>query len=97
MSKVKVLAVCGFGVGTSLLLKMNIESVLLKNGINAEVDNADVTTAASVSADVIFTSKELYEQLKTKVNVPLIEIGNFMDKNEIESKGLSVVNEILGA
>jgi ascorbate PTS system EIIB component len=35
--KVKVLAVCGFGVGTSLILKMNIADVLKKNDIAAEV------------------------------------------------------------
>ena len=30
----KILTVCGLGMGTSLILKMNIESVMKKNGIN---------------------------------------------------------------
>ncbi|WP_242866777.1 PTS sugar transporter subunit IIB [Abyssisolibacter fermentans] len=95
MSKIKVLAVCGFGVGTSLLLKMNIDSVLKKNGIQATVENTDVTTAASISTDIIFTSKELYTQLKGKVKAPLIEIENFMDKNEIEAKGMPIIKDII--
>ncbi|WP_202906827.1 PTS sugar transporter subunit IIB [Abyssisolibacter fermentans] len=95
MKKIKVLAVCGFGVGTSLLLKMNIEAVLKKNNIQGAVENVDVTTAASINTDIIFTSKELYNQLKNNVKVPLVQIDNFMDKNEIETKGLPVINELI--
>ncbi|SKC89656.1 PTS sugar transporter subunit IIB [Maledivibacter halophilus] len=96
MSKqLKVLAVCGFGVGTSLLLKMNIADVLRENGIDAETENADITTAASCSADIIFTSNELYDQLVSKVDIPLVKINNFMDKNEIEEKGMDAIKKLL--
>ncbi len=43
---VKILAICGFGVGTSLILRMNIEKVLKENNLEAEVEHIDVTTAA---------------------------------------------------
>lgn len=95
MAKIKVLAVCGFGVGTSLILKMNIEKVLKQNGIDAEVTNTDITTAAGVNADVIFTSKELYAQLQGKSKAKLIKIDNFMNNKEIEEKGLPVIKEIV--
>lgn len=93
--RIQVLAVCGFGVGTSLLLKMNIDDVLRKNGIAAEVTNADITTAASCPADIIFTSNELYNQLASKVAVPLVKIDNFMDMNEIQEKGLAAIKKLL--
>jgi len=35
MKKLKVLAVCGFGVGSSMLLKMNVDDVLQAQGIKA--------------------------------------------------------------
>lgn len=91
---IKVLAVCGFGVGTSLMLKMNIEDVLRKNEIDAEVMNADVTTAASVPADIIFTSEELYSQLQNKVKAPMVIIKNFINKAEIEEKGIPVIKSL---
>lgn len=96
MKKIKVLAVCGFGVGSSMLLKMNVDDVLQAQGIKAEVSTADIMTAASVDADLIFTSKELYGQLKEQVSIPLIEILNFMDHKEIEEKGMPIIKEILG-
>lgn len=43
---VKILAICGFGVGTSLIPRMNIEKVLKENNLEAEVEHIDVTTAA---------------------------------------------------
>lgn len=93
--KIRVLAVCGFGVGTSLILKMNIDDVLKKNGINADVTNADITTAASCPSDVIFTSNELYSQLEGKVEIPLIKINNFMNLDEIEEKGIPVIKKLI--
>lgn len=96
MKKLKILAVCGFGVGSSMLLKMNVDDVMQAQGIRAEVETADIMTASSVNADLIFTSKELYGQLKDKVTIPLIEILNFMDHKEIEEKGMPIIREILG-
>ncbi|MCG8400800.1 MAG: PTS sugar transporter subunit IIB [Firmicutes bacterium] len=93
--KIRVLAVCGFGVGTSLILKMSVEEVLKQNGINAEVTNADITTAASEPADIIFTSEDLYSQLENRVKVPLVRIRNFMDKTEIKQKGVPAIEELL--
>lgn len=93
--KIKVLAVCGFGVGTSLLLKMNIDDVFKKNGIDADVTNADITTVASCPADIIFTSNELYNQLEGKVEIPLIKIDNFMNLDEIEEKGVPAIKKLL--
>jgi PTS system ascorbate-specific IIB component len=93
--RIKVLAVCGFGVGTSLILRMNIETVLKKNGIDAEVINADVTTGSSVDCDIIFTSKELYSVLEPQVSVAMVQIDNFMSNDEIESKGIPAIKEIL--
>ncbi|GAA0178959.1 PTS sugar transporter subunit IIB [Clostridium sediminicola] len=92
--RLRILAVCGFGVGTSLILRMNIENVLKKNGVNAEVTNSDITTASSVPTDMIFTSAELYDQLLEKVNVPLVKINNFMNNSEIEEKGMPVIEEL---
>ncbi len=93
--RLKLLTVCGFGVGTSLILKMTIDKVLKNNGIDAEVINGDITTAAGEGADVIFTSNELYSQLKGNVNVPIIQIDNFMSGDEITEKALPVINKLI--
>lgn len=93
--RIKILAVCGFGVGTSLMLRMNIETVMKNNEVDAEVENADIMTAGSVPADIILTSQELLSQLEGKVKAPLIVINNFMSTAEIEEKTMPVIKGLV--
>jgi len=79
----KILAVCGFGVGSSMVLKMTLEKVAEDRGVEADVEIADLTTASSSDADVIFTSNELAEDLKSSTNIPVYPIKKYMDKQEV--------------
>lgn len=81
----KVLAVCGFGVGSSMILGMSIQKVANKLGVELEVENTDLTTARSIPCDAIFTSKELSEELKDSVKCPVFAVQKYMDLNEVEA------------
>ena len=80
----KILAVCGFGVGSSMVLKMSIEKVCKKLGVEADVSNTDINSARSESCDVILTSAELFEELKGSVTVPVYPVKKYMDLAEVE-------------
>ncbi len=79
----KILAVCGFGVGSSLVLKMTIERVLRELSIEAEVENTDISTAQSVSCDAIFTSAQFAENLEGNVKCPIFTIEKYVNKEEV--------------
>ena len=84
----KILTVCGMGLGTGLLLRMNTEAALKVIGVDdAQVEVADITMArgAGATADIVITSSELAEQIG-RVKGKLITIHNFIDKKEIETK-----------
>lgn len=38
----KILAVCGFGVGSSMVLKMSIDKVVKELGMKVTVENTDL-------------------------------------------------------
>jgi PTS system ascorbate-specific IIB component len=78
----KILTVCGLGQGSSLILRMNVESVLKEMGVEADVDNSDVSTAVFEKPDVIITNKELAENLNDS-SIPVVIVKNYFDKNEI--------------
>lgn len=78
----KVLTVCGLGQGSSLILRMNVESVLKEMGVEADVDNSDVSTAVFEKPDLIITNKELAENLNNS-SIPVVIVKNYFDKNEI--------------
>ena len=93
--KLKIIAVCGFGAGSSLMLKMKVDEMLKKNGLGLSAETTDVGSVASVPCDMIFTSRELAPKIANKVKVPVIPIINFLDINEIENKGLETVKGLL--
>lgn len=84
----KILTVCGMGLGTGLLLRMNTEAALAKLGVDdATVEVADIGSARGMGsvADIVLTSSELAEQLGS-VRGKLVTVTNFFDKGEIERK-----------
>ncbi|MGQ0608284.1 MAG: PTS sugar transporter subunit IIB [Chloroflexota bacterium] len=90
----KILTVCGMGLGTGLLLRMNTETALAKIGVDdAQVEVADIATAKGMggSYDIVLTSSELAEQLGA-VKGKLVTIHNFIDKGEIETKLRDALN-----
>ena len=82
--KLKILAVCGMGIGTSVLLKMQIDKALKTLDTIADVELADISTARglAVSADLIVTSNELVDRIGD-VTAPILAVANFMDLNTL--------------
>lgn len=83
----KILAVCGMGLGTGLLLRMQAEKALKELGIDADLEVADIGTARALapSADLILTSEELAAQLG-QVKPRIVTISNFIDTREMVTK-----------
>jgi PTS system ascorbate-specific IIB component len=84
---VKIVTICGAGIGSSGILKVNAERVLRKLGIQANVVAADITTVAEIAADaqVILTSAEFVEAIgKTFADVIVVE--NYFDTAELTEK-----------
>lgn len=83
----KIVAVCGMGIGTSVLLKMNAEKVLAKLGVDADVEAADIGVAkgAAQTAEIVLTSDELAGEIGD-VPAKVIIINNFFDLDEITDK-----------
>lgn len=83
----KIIAVCGMGIGTSVLLKLNAEKVLKLLDIEASVEAADVASVrrASQDAQIVLTTPELVESLRG-INAEIIPIDHFFDLEELTSK-----------
>jgi PTS system ascorbate-specific IIB component len=82
----KIIAVCGAGIGTSVLLKMNAEKVLRTLGIDAIVDAADIDTArASRDAQILLTTPEIVDKLQGLPS-EVIAIDHVFDLTELSEK-----------
>ncbi|BDR57432.1 PTS sugar transporter subunit IIB [Xylocopilactobacillus apis] len=82
----KLLAVCGFGVGSSMVLKMTLQKVVKQIGLDAEIENTDLSTAKATPADAYFTSEELYSDLSHSVKGPVFTVKKYMDTEEVKNQ-----------
>ncbi len=82
----KILAVCGFGVGSSMILKMTIQKALKALDIKGEVINTDISDAGSYKADAIFTSPDFVSDLQKRVKARLYPVKKYSDVDEIKGQ-----------
>ncbi|MFB6609621.1 PTS sugar transporter subunit IIB [Agromyces sp. NPDC056379] len=87
----KIIAVCGLGIGTSAILKVNAERALDRLGLTADVDASDLAGIAIAAADaqVILTSTELGDAVRAAIGrsfAEIVEVSNYFDVEEISAK-----------
>ncbi|MGO2658692.1 PTS sugar transporter subunit IIB [Mycetocola reblochoni] len=83
----RIVAVCGVGVGSSAILKLNAERALARLGLTADVSASDIDSVGVSAADaqVILTSPELVDRIgPTAADVVVIE--NYFDLDEVTRK-----------
>jgi PTS system ascorbate-specific IIB component len=80
----KIICICGMGLGSSVLAKMNIENVLDNLGVDAQVDTCDIGSIRSVEGNLYVTTRELEENLSAKIKDKTVVLTNFVKKDEIE-------------
>ncbi|GAA6123702.1 PTS sugar transporter subunit IIB [Bifidobacterium psychraerophilum] len=80
-----ILCVCGNGIGTSVLLKINVEQVAADMDLDVNVTTSDAGSAKGTAnqSDLVLTSPQLAAELEG-VDVPVETIENFMDQQEVK-------------
>ncbi len=81
----KIMCCCGCGLGSSLIVAMNVESVLNKMGVSGiEVLHTSLSDTTPDSADLFVIGRDLESQSSDFENKILL--NNIMDMEELESK-----------
>ncbi|WP_435927255.1 PTS sugar transporter subunit IIB [Dryocola sp. BD613] len=81
----KIMAICGSGLGSSFMVEMNIKKVLKKMNIEAEVEHSDLSSATPGAADLFVMAKDIAASASVPDN-KLVVLTNIIDINELESK-----------
>ena len=91
---IKIMTLCGFGLGTSLVLKMTLDTVLDAHGIVAETFCSDADTALGQQYDLVVTSRELAGMFE-RVPQPVVVISNFLNAEEVGDKVIPVILDLM--
>ena len=88
--RLNILAVCGFGVGSSSMLRQNVLKVLDSMGYDAKGDISDIVAGPSTPCDILFCSTTLVDRVMQKIAPDkrgiVVPIASYTDHDEIRSK-----------
>lgn len=89
-----IVCVCHNGMGTSMLLKINVNNICMENGISATVEACAHGEAAGylISADVVLTSPEIVEMLPP-TDAKIIQTTSMLDKAVVTELLVNCVKE----
>lgn len=94
---IKILTVCGAGLGSSFACQMSTEAVLKELGVEAKLDHTDISSVSGQTADIIMSGKNFEKQFeRIEVTCPTIFLDRLVDKKEIKEK-LTPILQDLGA
>lgn len=92
---IKLLAVCGNGMGTSTMMKLKAKKILDSHKIDCVAENCSIGQAKSVvnNYDIVIASTHLISQLKAKDGTVLVALKNIMDAKEMEAQMLAALKK----
>lgn len=88
----KIVTVCGNGIGSSLMLATKIEEICREEGMNnVDVESCDFNAASSKNCDLYVTVKELAGKFEGK---NLAVVRSYVNKKKIKEDALEKIKEI---
>ena len=89
MVKYKIGVCCTFGAGSSLMLKMNLDSVFKKMNLDAVVEVYDISSITGMKNDLnaIYTSTALVSQVQDALKgaeTIVVPVVNYFDLGKLE-------------
>lgn len=88
----RIMAVCGTGLGSSFMLEMNVVDILKELAITGiEVSHTDLGSATPDLADVFVVGRDIAEGAGHLGD--LIVLNSILDKDELQSKIVAKLQE----
>ena len=69
----KIMCVCGFGMGSSLILKMGVETAMRELGVACDVEHWAAGTMEGIKCDLIVTSEDFRDTMGDRDDVVFVQ------------------------
>ncbi|MGY6074055.1 PTS transporter subunit IIC [Actinobacillus pleuropneumoniae] len=92
---VRILAVCGSGQGSSMMMKMKIKQYLDKRGVPNIMDSCAVTDHKGKvgSVDIIVCSKHLQNEIVANEHISVLGVQNMLNPNTFGEELLALIKK----
>lgn len=84
----KIVTVCGQGLGSSLIVEMNVKEVLDGLGVSSEFDvsHENLNTYSPDACDFVICGQDIAPSVETSGNTVKIVLTSIMDPVELKEK-----------
>lgn len=89
----KIVTVCGAGVGSSVMLRLYTQQVLESEGIEATVDASDIGSLDPNQYDLIVTTSTFVSNIRSNED-HIVKVDNMMDKEALKTNLLEAISKI---
>jgi len=90
----KILVVCGSGLGSSFMMEINIKNILKElNLSNVEVEHTDLSSAKGMQADIYMGTRDITTQF-TGFKGEIISLDNMIDKEYMKTQLVAKLKEM---
>lgn len=91
----KIMVVCGHGLGTSLMMEMSVKSIVKELNVDAEVDHIDLGSAKGTACDIFIGTNDIAEQLNALgVEQRIVALDNMVDKVAMKERLSAALQEL---
>lgn len=80
----KIICVCGLGMGSSLILKMSVEKAMRELGVECDVEHWSAGTVDGMKPDIIVASEDFREEFAGRDNAVFVK--NVVKSEEAKEK-----------
>ena len=88
-----IVTVCGAGVGSSMMMRLYAQQSLSEEGIEANVEAADIGSVNPDAFDIVITTSDFADLLHAS-RAKIERIDNMMDKAYLKEQLLRTIKEI---
>lgn len=90
---VRILAVCGCGQGSSMIMKMKVDQFLTQQGVSHSVNSCAVGEykAELGSADIIVASTHVADEISVTGNKYVVGVRNMLSADDFGPKLMDVI------
>lgn len=81
----KILVMCGNGLGSSFMMSINVKKALTELGVDANVSHTDLTTGKTMDADIYVGARDIMDNF-SKEGAKVVGLENIMSIPEIKEK-----------
>ena len=92
--RMKILVVCGSGLGSSFMMEINIKNILKELGLSdIEVEHTDLSSAKGMQADIYMGTRDITNQF-IGFKGEIISLDSMIDKEYMKSKLVEKLKEM---